>query len=102
MKQTNEFIENYKIDYVKDLMKYDDAMFSYCIWEKNDIKKIEKLLTIKSLDNFWDNVRVFTKKVYSDHSISRWQCLAEIREIQLDLQQNYYFDEKTNEIKERK
>ena len=48
-------------------------------YEKNDIARIEKLNTLTNPKTFWDDVRKFTKKVYSDHSISRWQGLAEIR-----------------------
>lgn len=81
------YIDNIKPEYVKkmfdDLTLYDHAS------EKRDLAKIEKLLNIKSLVGFWDKVRQFTKKVTSDHAIHAWQCLAELRYIQLDLQQNY-------------
>lgn len=90
MTNTQEFIENYKESYVKSFFN-DNAMYDNCVSEANDISKIKKLLTITSLENYWDNVRKFTKNVYSDHSIGRWQCLAEMREIQLDLQQNYKY-----------
>lgn len=85
---TQEFIENKKFNYVKSFF-YNDALYNNCVYEKNDITKIDKLMTITTLENFWDNVRKFTKNVASDHSIRRWQCLAEMREIQLDLQKNY-------------
>lgn len=85
---TDEFIRVYKPFYVKSYFN-NDALYNNCIYEANDVKKIDKLMTIKTLNNFWDNVRKFTKNVYSNHSISRWQWLAEHRAIQLDLQQNY-------------
>ena len=47
--------------------------------EKSDISKIEKLNSLHNENTFWDDVRKLTKKVTSDHSIKRWQCLAEIR-----------------------
>ena len=49
------------------------------IFEKRDIKRIDKLNTIQNLDGFWDNVRKFTKNVSSDYSLSRWQILSEKR-----------------------
>lgn len=97
MKATDDFIERYKTDYVREFFN-DNAMLWNCVWEARDYGKIQKLLTIKTLDDFWNKVRQFTKNVYSDHSIHSWQCLAELREIQLDLQQNYYYDNNKNEI----
>lgn len=47
--------------------------------EQRDIAKINKLNKLKNKDTFWDDVRKLTKKVTSDHSIGRWQCLAEAR-----------------------
>jgi len=47
--------------------------------EKTDIKRIDKLNQLKNKDTFWNDVRKLTRKITSDHSISRWQCLAEIR-----------------------
>ena len=32
-----------------------------------------------NIETFWDDVRKFTKNVYSDHSLSRWQILSEAR-----------------------
>ena len=90
MTSTQQFIQNYKHNYVKKFF-YNDALYHNCVYEMSDIAKIDKLMTIKSLENFWQNVKSFTKNVYSDHSIRRWQCLAEMREIQLDLQQNYKY-----------
>lgn len=52
---------------------YDYAM------EKRDISRIDKLNTLTNKETFWDDVRKFTKNVTSDHSIGRWQCLAECR-----------------------
>ncbi len=95
---TKSFIDNYKTDYIKRFFN-NYALYDNCIYYKSDIAKIDKLMQIKTLDNFFDNVRKLTKKVYSDFAIGRWQCLAELRYIQLDLQQNCYFDKTTNEIK---
>lgn len=52
---------------------------SYFAMEKNDINKIEKLNQLTDKETFWDDVRKMTKKVTSDHSIGRWQCLADCR-----------------------
>ncbi len=97
MKVTDDFIEYCKLDYVKRFF-YNDALYHNCVTEQRDYAKIDKLMSISSLVDFWNKVRQFTKNVYSDHSIHRWQCLAELREIQLDLQQNYYYDNNKNEI----
>ena len=53
--------------------------------EKRDFAKIDKLWAIvqdstTTNENYWDKVRKLTKKVTSDHSLSRWQCLAEYYE----------------------
>jgi len=97
MTTTENLIETHRIEFVKELFN-NDALYYYCMVERRDESKIDKLLTINRLDDFWDKVRNFTKNVYSDHAIHRWQCLAELREIQLDLQQNYYYDNNKNEI----
>ena len=47
--------------------------------ERNDYHKIKKLRTLHNVKTFWDDVRKLTKNVYSDHSLSRWQILAEAR-----------------------
>ena len=47
--------------------------------EKRDINKINKLNALHNKDTFWDDVRKLTKNVASDHSIKRWQILAEAR-----------------------
>ena len=50
--------------------------------ENADIKKIDKIVDgilsgkIKK-NNLYDEVRKFTKKVTSDHSIHRWQIITE-------------------------
>ena len=54
-------------------MTYDYAL------ENRDIAKIEKLNKLTNPHTFWNEVRKLTKNVTSDHSIGRWQCLAEIR-----------------------
>lgn len=52
--------------------------------EKRDIAKINKLNKLKNPKTFWEDVRELTKRVTSDHSIGRWQCLAEIRYAELE------------------
>ena len=47
--------------------------------EKRDYSKIDKLNNLTNKETFWDDVRKFTKNVTSDHSINRWECLAEYR-----------------------
>lgn len=47
--------------------------------EKRDIAKIDKLNTLTDVNTFWEDVRKFTRNVTSDHSIGRWQCLAQVR-----------------------
>lgn len=53
--------------------------YNYYVMEKNDVKKIDKLNKLTNKGTFWNNVRKLTKNITSDHSIHRWQCLAEIR-----------------------
>lgn len=47
--------------------------------ERNDISRIEKLNNLNESQTFWDDVRKLTKNVRSDHSLRRWEILAEIR-----------------------
>jgi hypothetical protein len=47
--------------------------------EVRDISKIDKLNKLTNKETFFDDVRKLTKRVTSDHSIGRWQCLAEYR-----------------------
>jgi len=54
-------------------MTYDYAM------ERNDYKRIDKLNTLTNVDTFYDDVRKLVKNVHSDHTIKRWQCLADAR-----------------------
>ena len=51
--------------------------------ETRDYAKIEKLSKLTNINTFWDDVRKLTRYVKSDHSLSRWQCLAEQRYIEL-------------------
>ena len=58
-----------------------DKMCSRVI-ENRDFGKIDKMINgIEAgkinKENFWDSIRKFTRNVYSDHSLSRWQCLSE-------------------------
>ena len=54
-------------------MRYDKALEAY------DYGRINKLNNLTNIKTFWDDVRKLTKKITSDHSIRRWQCLAETR-----------------------
>ncbi len=47
--------------------------------EAMDYRRIDKLNKLTNPDTFWDDVRKLTKKITSDHSIKRWQILAEGR-----------------------
>lgn len=47
--------------------------------ETRDYHKIQKLIQLTDPETFWDDVRKLLKKTVSDHSIHRWQCLAEQR-----------------------
>lgn len=51
--------------------------------EIRDYAKIDKLLRLNNIKTFYNDVRKLVKNVKSDHSIKRWQCLAEIRYKQL-------------------
>lgn len=52
--------------------------------ECHDISRINKLNKLKNKETFWDDVRKLTKRITSDHSIGRWQCLAEKRYKELE------------------
>lgn len=58
-------------------MTYDYAM------ESRDIAKIDKLNALTNIQTYWDDVRKLTRNVKSDHSIKRWQCLADARYTEL-------------------
>lgn len=50
--------------------------------ENADMSRIEKVLTVYfngrlNKENYYDTIRGFTKRVTSDHSIKRWQIIAE-------------------------
>ena len=47
--------------------------------EYHDLNRIEKLNQLECVETFWDDVRKLCKNVHSDHSIKRWQILAENR-----------------------
>lgn len=47
--------------------------------EERDYRKIEKLNNLHNASTFWNDVRKLTRRVYSDHSLGRWQSLAEYR-----------------------
>lgn len=49
------------------------------IVEKSDYARVRKLNALHNIETFWNDVRKFTKNVHSDHSIGRWQILAEVR-----------------------
>ena len=52
--------------------------YSYAI-EQRDISKIDKLNKLYDINTYWDDVRKLTRNITSDHSIKRWQILAEAR-----------------------
>ena len=54
--------------------------------EKHDYSRIDKLNKLTDKETFWDDVRVLTSHITSDHAIHRWQCLAEIRYGELTLE----------------
>lgn len=56
--------------------------YNYAI-EKHDCSRIEQLNKLTDKETFWDDVRALTSHITSDHAIHRWQCLAEIRYIEL-------------------
>lgn len=53
--------------------------YKICALENRDCSKIDKLNKLTNKETFWDDVRKLTRSVTSDHSIHRWQCLAEKR-----------------------
>ena len=64
-----------------NLQELRKNMYSKAI-EQRDVAKIEKMITgIEkgkiNKENFYDEIRKFTQKIYSDSSLSRWQCLSE-------------------------
>lgn len=58
-------------------MTYEYAM------ENRDYAKIDKLNALVDPATFWYEVRKLTRNVRSDHSLGRWQILAEQREREL-------------------
>ena len=63
---------------IKMKVFWSNRLFDYAM-EVRDYAKIEKLNALTNPETFWDDVRKLTKNVTSDHSIGRWQCLAEAR-----------------------
>ena len=49
------------------------------VMERRDIGRIDKLNKLTDPKTFWGEVRKLTRNTYSDHALSRWQVLAEIR-----------------------
>lgn len=47
--------------------------------EVRDYSRIEKLNRLTNTETFWDDVRKMTKNVKSDHTIHRWEILANAR-----------------------
>lgn len=54
-------------------------MLSEYVMEKQDYGRIKKLEGLHNMNTFWDDVARLTKNITSDHSLSRWQILAEVR-----------------------
>ena len=44
-----------------------------------DVERKAKLVTLKNIETFWDDVRELVKNITSDHAIKCWQVLAEAR-----------------------
>lgn len=53
--------------------------YRYSVLENRDCGKIDKLNKLTNKDTFWEDVRKLTKNVTNDHSIHRWECLADMR-----------------------
>ena len=77
------FIEQYGIEKYQKLKENNEQLYNYCYYT-NDYKIVDKLLTLTNKQTFWDNVRKFTKNIYSDRNISSWQRLAELRFLQIE------------------
>lgn len=61
--------------------KIENELNSY-VMESRDLGKIKKMMDSLKVgklnkDNFYDVIRKFTRNVYSDHGISRWQILSD-------------------------
>ena len=54
-------------------------MLENYIMENADYARVKKLNTLHNLNSFWDDVRRITRNVRSDHSLGRYQILAEAR-----------------------
>ena len=55
--------------------------YQRCI-ENADYKRVDKIIDgiinfRINKDNFWDEIRKFTKNIHSDHSLGRWLILSE-------------------------
>lgn len=79
----NYFIENYGIERFNKFKADKHELYRFAFYPQ-DNKIIEKLLTINSIENFWNNVRKFTQKTTSDRQLGSWQRLAELRYLQLE------------------
>lgn len=51
--------------------------------EVRDYARIDKLNKLTNKETFFDDVRKMVRNVTSDHTIKRWQCLAEQRYAEL-------------------
>lgn len=63
-------------------MNENKLSYRYALYTQ-DYKTIDKLNNLDNKDTFWDDVRKLTKRITSDRSIKRWQCLSELRYEQL-------------------
>lgn len=54
-------------------------MLENYIMENADYARVKKLNALHNLNSFWDDVRRITRNVRSDHSLGRYQILAEVR-----------------------
>ena len=63
-------------------MRYDYLYKDFKGMDGYDLKKMDKIVNglndgLISKENFWDSIRWLCKNVKSEHSIKRWQCIAD-------------------------
>ena len=54
---------------------------------RTEQKIILKLNNLKNIDSFYNDVRKLTKNITSDCNIEKWQCFAEMRYKQLEIEE---------------
>ena len=63
-------------------MNYDYLYKDFKAMDGHDLKRMDKVVNGLndgwiSKENFWDNIRWFCKNIKSEHSIRRWQSIAD-------------------------